>query len=169
MATSQQPYQVIDKSADIEFRYYPAATFARVHVQGPDLLNTGFNHLANYIFGGNQANQSIAMTAPVVLERGTNRQDGHVSFYLTDKNAPQPHASVVQIAHQLGRHMAAITVPGFVRQSTLEAIATRLHATLVAQGRKCSDTPEFRYYNSPWQLFGRRTDVLFTLTDVPQH
>lgn len=169
MATSQQPYQVIDKSADIEFRYYPAATFARVHVQGPDLLNTGFNHLANYIFGGNQANQSIAMTIPVILEPGTSPHDAHVSFYLTDNDSPKPNAEVVQIANQMSRHVAAITVKGFVRQSTLEAIATRLHATLVAQGRKCSDTPEFRYYNSPWQLFGRRTDVLFTLTDVPQH
>jgi alkyl sulfatase BDS1-like metallo-beta-lactamase superfamily hydrolase len=63
--------------------------------------------------------------------------------------------------------VAAITVKGFVRQSTLEAIATRLHATLTAQGRNCSDTPEFRYYNSPWQLFGRRSDVLFTLNDMP--
>ncbi len=167
MATQHQPYQLISQQANIEFRYYPPATFARVHVQGDNLLTTGFRHLANYIFGGNQANQSIAMTIPVVLERGTNQQDGHVSFYLTDKNAPKPHASVVQIAHQTGRHVAAITVKGFVRQSTLESVATRLHATLIAQGRSCSDTPEFRYYNSPWQFFGRRSDVLFTLTDMP--
>ena len=167
MATQHQPYQRISQDANIEFRYYPAATFARVHVQGPNLLNTGFRHLANYIFGGNQANQSIAMTIPVVLEQGTSQHDGHVSFYLTDKNAPNPVASAVQITHQDGRHVAAITVTGIVRQSKLDAIAARLHATLFAQGRECSATPEFRFYNPPWQLFGRRSDVLFTLNDVP--
>ena len=167
MATAHQPYQLVSQQANIEFRYYPPATFARVHVRGDNLLTTGFRHLANYIFGGNQANQSIAMTIPVIMESGSNPHEAHVSFYLTDKDSPAPSASAVQIAHQMGRHVAAITVKGFVRQSTLEAVATRLHATLMAQGRSCSDTPEFRYYNSPWQLFGRRSDVLFTLTDMP--
>jgi hypothetical protein len=167
MATQHQPYQVISQSADIEFRYYPAATFARVHVQGTNLLTAGFRQLANYIFGGNQANQAIAMTIPVVLEPGAQKRDGHVSFYLTDPNAPLPVASAVQITHQDGRHVAAITVTGIVRQSKLDAIAARLHATLIAQGRECSATPEFRFYNPPWRLFGRRSDVLFTLNDVP--
>ena len=79
MATQHQPYQRISQDANIEFRYYPAATFARVHVQGPNLLNTGFRHLANYIFGGNQANQSIAMTIPVVLEREREKEKTVVS------------------------------------------------------------------------------------------
>jgi len=168
MATQHQPYQVISRNADIEFRYYPAATFARVHVQGANLLTAGFRQLANYIFGGNQANQPIAMTIPVVLERGVQKHDGHVSFYLTDPNAPQPVASGVQITHQDGRYVAAITVNGIVRQSTLDAIAVRLHTTLIAQGRECSTTPEFRFYNPPWRLFGRRSDVLFTMTDMPK-
>ena len=167
MTTQHQPYQVISQAADIEFRYYPAATFARVHVQGTNLLTAGFRQLANYIFGGNQANQAIAMTIPVVLEPGAQKRDGHVSFYLTDPNAPLPVASAVQITHQDGRHVAAITVTGIVRQSKLDAIAACLHATLIAQGRECSATPEFRFYNPPWQLFGRRSDVLFTLTDMP--
>ncbi len=167
MATQHQPYQVISQEADIEFRYYPAAAFARVHVQGANPLTVGFRQLANYIFGGNQANQSIAMTIPVVLEPGMGNHDAHVSFYLTDENAPQPISSAVQIAHQQGRHVAAITVKGVVFQARLDAIATRLHATLVAKGRGCSATPEFRYYTPPWQLFGRRSEVLFTLTDIP--
>ncbi|MCX6016491.1 MAG: heme-binding protein [Chloroflexales bacterium] len=167
MSTQHQPYQVISHDGDIEFRFYPAAAFARVYVQGANLLTEGFRHLANYIFGGNQANQSIAMTIPVVLEPGMGNQEGHVSFYLTDSNAPKPNSSDVHIAHQLGRYAAAITVKGVVRQASLNAIAARLHATLTSQGRSCSPTPEFRYYTPPWQLFGRRSDVLFTLNDMP--
>ncbi len=167
MASQHQPYQRISQAADIEFRYYPAATFARVPVQGTNPLTAGFRQLANYIFGGNQANQSIAMTIPVVLEPRVGNQDAHVSFYLTAENPPQPMSSAVQITHQTGRYVAAITVKGVVRQATLDAIATRLHTTLVSQGRGCGSTPEFRYYNPPWQLFGRRSDVLFTLNDMP--
>ena len=168
MATTHQPYQHISQQADIEFRYYPPATFARVHVQGNNLLTTGFRHLANYIFGGNQANQSIAMTIPVILEPSTNQHDAHVSFYLTDNDSPKPNSSDVQIAHQMGRKVAAITVKGIVRQATLDRIATRLHTTLVAQGYTCSATPEFRYYTPPWQLFGRRSDVIITIYESPQ-
>lgn len=167
MTTSQQPYQVISQHAEIEFRYYPAATFACVHVQGHNLLTTGFRQLANYIFGGNQANQTIAMTIPVVFAPSTIQYDGHVSFYLTDTNAPQPASAAVQIIHQDARHAAVITVTGIVRQSTLATIATRLRATLVAHGYQCHATPEFRFYNPPWQLFGRRSDVVFALFDMP--
>ena len=168
--TEQQIYRVVKKEKDFEIRFYPEATMASLNLAASNyqgVASNGFRKLANYIFGGNQANQSIAMTIPVVLEPSAGNQDAHVSFYLTDKNPPQPMSSTVQITHQTGRYVAAITVTGIVRQSKLDAIAARLHATLIAQGRECSAIPEFRFYNPPWRLFGHRSDVLFTLTDMP--
>ena len=66
--TPQQPYTAIKKLGNIEIRYYPTAWLATVTSTESSYKKSSSNNfrkLASYIFGGNQADKKIAMTAPV--------------------------------------------------------------------------------------------------------
>ena len=63
----QPQYKVIEKIDAIEIRQYQPMLMAEVDVEGErsTAINAGFRILAGYIFGGNTARTSIAMTSPV--------------------------------------------------------------------------------------------------------
>ena len=67
MAIEKPQYEVIEKIGDLEVRKYQPHNVARTRVTGSfkDIANQGFRRLAGYIFGGNNDNKAIAMTAPV--------------------------------------------------------------------------------------------------------
>ena len=66
--TPTQPYRVVRHFGELELRFYPPAVTATVHKHGEyrALMNDGFRDLAGYIFGGNDRQEKIAMTAPVI-------------------------------------------------------------------------------------------------------
>lgn len=65
-------YTVIQSQGNIEVREYAPMIVAEVEVSGPrkEAINQGFRLLASYIFGENSPNEKIAMTAPVMQEKG---------------------------------------------------------------------------------------------------
>ena len=71
MAIEEPKYTVSLHQGAYEIRDYQAAMAAEVTVTGDQrgAASKGFRLLAGYIFGGNTRRQSIAMTAPVTLER----------------------------------------------------------------------------------------------------
>jgi len=63
---------VVKKEEGFEIRFYPKATFATIRSSISNykqVSSSGCRKLAGYIFGGNDQNKSIAMTAPVRMER----------------------------------------------------------------------------------------------------
>ena len=60
-------YTVLETVGEYEIRKYDSYLVAQVEVEGEwqEAINQGFRILAGYIFGGNQSQQSIKMTAPV--------------------------------------------------------------------------------------------------------
>lgn len=69
--TEQQKYTLIKEYNGFEIRFYPSATIATVNLNAKtykELANPGFRKLAGYIFGGNESNENISMTAPVHME-----------------------------------------------------------------------------------------------------
>jgi hypothetical protein len=66
--TEQQPYELLRRYAGFELRRYPMHTVAEVEVRASfdRAGNSAFRSLFNYISGNNRAQQSLAMTAPVV-------------------------------------------------------------------------------------------------------
>ena len=70
--TAEQPsYQVLNKVGNIQIRHYPALLVAETEVT-EDYKNAssqGFQRLAGYIFGNNQKQLSLAMTAPVIQQQ----------------------------------------------------------------------------------------------------
>ena len=70
----QQKYNIIKSIEGVEIRNYPPAIYASVTLDQAN-NNSLFRILAGYIFGGNNKNQKIAMTAPVHMQEqneGTN-------------------------------------------------------------------------------------------------
>ena len=71
MAAEEPSYTLVERVGSIEIRDYPGLIHAEVTVRGDRQTATrrGFQPLANYIFGGNQPREDIAMTAPVTASR----------------------------------------------------------------------------------------------------
>jgi hypothetical protein len=68
----QADYAVVQRMNGYEIREYPAHIVAQTTVPGTlgESLSAGFRIVAGYIFGGNTKKESIAMTAPVVAQKG---------------------------------------------------------------------------------------------------
>ena len=68
----QAQYTVVKNMDGYEIREYPAHIVAQTTVQGSsgESLGNGFRIVAGYIFGGNAKKESIAMTAPVLAQKG---------------------------------------------------------------------------------------------------
>ena len=66
-AIEQPAYEVLLQDGAFELRQYESMLLAQVEVDGDasSARNAGFRLLAGYIFGGNQGQRKIAMTAPV--------------------------------------------------------------------------------------------------------
>ncbi len=66
--TETLPFATLESDGRIELRRYPAYLVAEVDVEATDHVEAatkGFRPLADYIFGANAANSTIAMTTPV--------------------------------------------------------------------------------------------------------
>jgi len=62
---------LLDKG--VEIREYPALAIAKTPMRDASLgtsSSEGFRRVARYLFGGNRSKESMAMTAPVVMEMG---------------------------------------------------------------------------------------------------
>ena len=70
-------YKLIKKFKSFEIREYEAMIIARTLVSSDysDAADMGFQRVANYIFGDNDKDMKIAMTAPVLLNSPVDAED----------------------------------------------------------------------------------------------
>ena len=70
--TKEPPFTVQRRVGAVEIRRYGARIAAETSVEADEepARNEGFRRLARYIFGGNTAKATIAMTAPVAQQQG---------------------------------------------------------------------------------------------------
>jgi len=171
MSTSKsetQAYKVIQIEKEFEIRHYPSATMALVTSSLKsyrELGNTGFRKLAGYIFGGNKENKKIAMTSPVHMEISDTVSS--MSFVMPTNynkdNLPQPNNSEIKIKVSEPEYVAALQFGGFATTSRIEKHKAQLKKLLEDKG--ISYYGNFRYlgYNPPFQLFGRRNEVIVAI------
>lgn len=163
-----QAYKVIQIEKEFEIRHYPSATMALVTSSLKsyrELGNTGFRKLAGYIFGGNKENKRIAMTSPVHME--ISNTVSSMSFVMPTSynkdNLPQPNNSEIKIKVSEPEYVAALQFGGFATTSRIEKHKAQLKKLLEDKG--ISYYGNFRYlgYNPPFQLFGRRNEVIVAI------
>jgi hypothetical protein len=163
--TEEQKYSIIQKYKDFEIRFYPSATIATINSSAKtyrDLSGPGFRKLASYIFGGNEANKTISMTAPVQMD--INDSVSTMSFVMpseySKENLPKPNDSNVQIKNTADEYVAAIRFGGYASDKDLKFYYEKLMNLLKENGITSFGNYRFLGYNPPFQFIGRRNEII---------
>ena len=167
-STELQPYKIVKKEDNIEIRFYPATTLATVTSNAKtyqELAGPGFRKLAGFIFGGNDKNTKIAMTSPVQMD--INNESSSMSFVMpkgySASNLPIPNDSGVKIQQSADEYVAAIRFGGFVNEKKLNIYENKLLKILLEKGITTIGNCRYLGYNPPYQLFGRRNEVIIRI------
>jgi len=165
MAVEEPKFELVETLGEIEIRKYGPMVLAETELSGDfsEVGNQGFRLVAAYIFGGNQKNEKIAMTAPVIQESSGKRSK--VAFVMpSDKNLshlPAPNNAQVVLKEMPARKMAVLKYSGtWSEERYLEKLEELLNQ-LKARNISPKGTPLWARYNPPWMpWFLRRNEIL---------
>jgi hypothetical protein len=156
-------YKVIRVIENVEIRMYPKLIVAKTELSDKSFDTQGsygFRTIANYIFGGNDKSEKIAMTAPVVMNLGDSASMYFVMPKNYDKSSlPTPNSGKVKITEEKERYLAVITFGGYTNDDKIEKYINQLNRIL--KKNNIQSTANFLYmgYNAPWDIFNRRNEV----------
>ena len=180
MAIEEPGYEVVRKADGYELRRYAGYCVAETEVAGSqsDAGNAGFRILAKYIFGANQSQQSIAMTAPVVqapsetieMTAPVTQQPGAtpgtyiVQFAMPSKYSlqtlPKPNDAQVRLRQLPDRLVAVRAYRGGWSLARYDTELAALREAMQRDGLIAISAPQWARYNSPFSLpFMRRNEI----------
>ena len=156
-------YKVIKIIDEVELRLYPKMIVAKTSLADKSFDNqgsNGFRTIAGYIFGGNEKNQKIAMTAPVVMNMG----DSATMYFVMPKqykkeDLPNPSSKNVQIVEETSKTLAVITYGGFSSDKKIEKYRKELESVLRKNNIKTTGNYMYMGYNAPWDVINRKNEV----------
>jgi hypothetical protein len=182
-AIEEPDYAVVRKLGDVEVRFYASYVVAQVVVAGPKDIadDQGFSILADYLFGKNKGEKTLAMTVPIrqtaaptrlemtaPLMQSTVAGGYNVRFVLpkrfTLESAPEPIDPRVQLRTVPQRRIAAIIFSGFWSEMNYTEHLNKLTAALRTAGVPWTGEPVYARYDAPgtpW--FKRRNEIWLTL------
>lgn len=170
----QADYTVVKKMNDYEIREYPAHIVAQTTVQGSygESMGNGFRIVAGYIFGGNTKKESIAMTAPVVAQKGevkkvsesiamtapvvaTKEGDSQIiSFGMprsyTLETLPTPNDPRVKIVMIPAKKYAVLQFSWYRSDARVKSMQEKLLSELARDGVVAEGSVAYAGYNAPW-------------------
>jgi hypothetical protein len=163
--TEEQKYSLVHKYKDFEIRFYPSATIATINSDAKtyrELSGPGFQKLAGYIFGGNEANKKISMTTPVQMD--INDSVSTMSFVMpsaySKENLPKPNDPNVLIKNTADEYVAVIRFGGYASDEDLKFYSEKLQNLLKENGITPVGNYRFLGYNPPFQFIGRRNEII---------
>ena len=166
--TEEQKHSLVRKYKDFEIRFYPSATIATINSNAKtyrDLSGPGFRKLAGYIFGGNEANTKISMTAPVQMD--INDSVSTMSFVMpsayTKESLPKPNDPNVRIKNTEDEYIAVIRFGGYASDKDLKFYSEKLKNLLKENGITSFGNYRFLGYTPPFQLIGRRNEIFVSV------
>ena len=181
----QPKYTVIQSEGSIELRQYEPQLVAQVRVEGErtEAIEKGFRKLADFIFGNNQSNGSISMTAPVQQSGQTismtapvqqKEENGiwQIEFIMpseyTLETLPKPNNKEIKIIERQAYKTVAIQFSGRASQKNLEHHLNQLKTFMENQKLTPLQGPIYAYYNPPWTLpMLRRNEIYFYIEVTP--
>ena len=163
-------YSVIKKYGSMEIRQYPNMIVAQTMLMQStqeQKMSGGFRTIAGYIFGGNDRNQKIAMTAPVVMKMG----DTASMYFMMPKQynstqLPKPNSSKVDIVNERARVLAVIRFGVFSYEMKIEKYKNKLAAIISENNLKTTGPYMYMGYNAPWDVINRRNEVAIEVVNV---
>ena len=161
-------YKVIKTLGDVEIREYPQMILAQTKLGGKRYEsngNNGFGVVANYIFGGNQQKQKIAMTAPVIMNMSDT--DASMSFVMPSQyqlsDLPSPNSAAVSLVSQDTMKLAVLRFGGFSSDEKIAKHAQLLTQVLEKNNIRTKGALLYMGYNAPWDVINRRNEVAFQI------
>ena len=164
-------YEVTASHSGFEVRRYSDTIQARVRTEGTNWRGSsgGFRRIAGYIFGRNEREQMIAMTAPVhIWEEG----DGTMMAFTMPseysmEDLPSPNDSGVHLVNASGRSFAALTFTGLSGTRKTERLKKRLMGLISKTGLAASGPAMLAVYDNPNTTlpFLRRNEILIPIHD----
>jgi hypothetical protein len=163
-------YKVLKKYDDVEIRLYPKMIVAETILSDNSFdnqNNKGFRSIANYIFGGNEKNEKIAMTSPVVMNLGDKPRMYFVmpKQYLKDE-LPKPISKNINIVEEAEKTLAVITFGGYSSDKKIEYYCHQLKSSLNKKNIKTIGGFMFMGYNAPWDVVDRRNEVAIEISAI---
>ncbi len=164
-------YSVITQSHEynIDIRDYNDALIAKVIAAGDrsEAARQGFRSLAKFIFGGNQDERKIAMTAPV-LQTPVGENAWEVLFFMPsefDTNTlPAPNDEIIDIQILSARKIAAIKFSGRWSEKNMNTHKAKLEDYLKANNIEYQQPAIYAFYNDPFTpWFLRHNEIMFVI------
>jgi len=170
----QADYTVVKKMNGYEIREYPAHIVAQTTVQGSygESMGNGFSIVAGDIFGGNTKKESIAMTAPVIAQKGqsdkmsqniamtapvvaTTEGDSQIiSFGMprsyTLDTLPTPNDPRVKIVMIPANKYAVMQFSWYRSDARIKMMQEKLASALARDGVVAQGSTAYAGYNAPW-------------------
>ncbi len=159
MALEEPEYEVLYTSGDVEIRHYDPYIVAAVNVTGNSPDREAFGILAGYIFGDNDSETEMAMTAPVET-RGSEYAFVMERQYSMD-TLPRPDDARINLRTKPSRVVAALRFSGRWSEKNFAKHETLLLGKLAELGIATTGEPEIARYNSPFTpWFLRRNEII---------
>ena len=158
-------YELLQKYHGFEVRKYVDTIQARVTTSGMNYGESArpFRRIAGYIFGGNERQQSIAMTAPVHMWQSGD--ESLMAFTMPSehkmKDLPKPNDSGVELLHVEGEIVAVLKFSGLSRPSKSLRLEKKLSTLIEAEGLTASGNAKLAVYDNPMSTlpFLRRNEI----------
>ena len=170
----QATYEVLRSEGSIEIRRYPSMIVAEVVVEGgrATAISRGFRRIAGYIFGANAGARKIAMTAPVMQQRGSIAGQTSPSWVVrfvmpsewTMEALPRPTDANLSLRSLPTETYAVITFPGFHFTWSLERQTRALEQFMARERLDGDGPPVMAFFDPPWTLPTRRRNEIMIRT-----
>lgn len=162
-------YSVVIKEKNIEIRLYEEFNIVLYENPRDKNANSGFNTLFSYISKGNQKEEKIKMTVPVLEEEKGGLRT--LSFVVPSKysldDIPAPKSSLIRVDKIEGGYFASIRYSGIPTEKSYESNLDKLVQFLKKKNYNISSQFYRAYYDPPFQLpFLRRNEILVRLTNI---
>ena len=158
-------YELLSEYEGFEIRRYSESVQARLLTpsSGWSGNSSGFRRIAGYIFGGNETNQRIAMTAPVQMwdtDSGSMMSFTMPSKY-SIKDLPSPIDKGVEIVEVDEHVVAVLPFSGLSRNSKARRLMAKLETLVQASGLTAEGAPVLAVYDNPGTTlpFMRRNEI----------
>lgn len=185
-AVNEPSHSVLLNEDKFEIRLYDPMIVAEVNVMGTmrGASSSGFRALADFIFGNNQLDAKVEMTAPVTRTQSAKiamtapvtrveneNQSWTVSFVMPDKwtmeTLPKPNNPDVNIREVPGELVAILKFSGRGSEGAHRKKKKQLEDWVVAQGYAVIAEARFAGYDAPWVPWPlRRNEVMIPVTKL---
>lgn len=165
-ATETAPYKVLQKDGDFEVRMYESMRLAKVSLPTSSAasqnMDGSFMKLFRFIDGQNERSEKIAMTTPVLVQRG--EAEASMSFVMPQASVaqglPAPKGEV-KLDTLPAVKIVALKFSGVSSRDREAKELAQLQAWALKQGLVTEGDAFYAYYDPPWTPgFMRRNEVL---------